>query len=67
MTVARKVSLVLLDRKAIGDRKARKAQRVMLARKVSPVLLDPKEIGDRKARKAQRVMLARQHRLLSEL
>ena len=67
VTVARKVSLVLLDRKEIGDRKARKALRVMQARKVSPVLLDPKEIGDRKARKAQRVMPARQHRLLSEL
>jgi len=62
--VARKVSPVPPDPKEIGDRKAHRAQRVMLARKVSPVLLDPREIGDRKAR---RVMLARQHRLLSEL
>jgi hypothetical protein len=65
--VARKVSPVPPDPKEIGDRKAHRAQRVMLARKVSPVLLDPREIGDRKARKARRVMLARQHRLLSEL
>ena len=68
--LARKVSLVLLVPKEIGDRKARKAckaLRVMLARKVSLVLLDPKEIRDRKARKVLRVIPARQHKLISEL
>ena len=59
--VARKVSPVLPDPKAIGDQKA---QRVM---QVLPVLLDPKEIGDWKVHRARRVILARQHRLPSEL